>query len=165
MSNLLQKASIVTTPTAYGVGVLNSIKPAQSFGEELVVPMVHFATDSDWALSSGSVISNGKAIITVTAGGFQYISQNQTYISGRKYKFTAVVKGTSGKGMRFQDNLNNTGGLTTTNGAIVFDGNLQNLNVVFTANSTSNTIAGARSGTGDYSFENRQRKRKRNNRS
>ena len=35
-SNLLYKASIVTTPTAYGVGVLNSIKPAQSFGEELV---------------------------------------------------------------------------------------------------------------------------------
>jgi len=29
MTNLLYKASIVTTPTAYGVGVLNSIKPAQ----------------------------------------------------------------------------------------------------------------------------------------
>ena len=28
MTNLLYKASIVTTPTAYGVGVLNSIKPA-----------------------------------------------------------------------------------------------------------------------------------------
>ena len=36
MTNLLYKASIVTTPTAYGVGVLNSIKPAQAFGEELV---------------------------------------------------------------------------------------------------------------------------------
>jgi len=35
-SNLLYKASIVTTPTAYGVGVLNSIKPAQYLGEELV---------------------------------------------------------------------------------------------------------------------------------
>ena len=35
MSNLLQKASIVTTPTAYGVGVLNSIKPAYALGEDL----------------------------------------------------------------------------------------------------------------------------------
>ena len=34
--SLLEKASIITTPTAYGVGVLNSIKPAQSFGQELV---------------------------------------------------------------------------------------------------------------------------------
>ena len=51
MSNLLQKASIVTTPTAYGVGVLNSIKPAQSFGEELVVNG-SFATDSDWPKGS-----------------------------------------------------------------------------------------------------------------
>ena len=33
MSNLLQKASIVTTPTAYGVGVLNSIKPAIPVGD------------------------------------------------------------------------------------------------------------------------------------
>ena len=35
--SLLHKASIITTPTAYGVGVLNSIKPAIPFGEELIV--------------------------------------------------------------------------------------------------------------------------------
>jgi|TARA_R100000084_G_scaffold92412_1_gene46281 hypothetical protein len=34
---LLQKASIVLTPTAYGADTLNSIKPAIPFGDELVV--------------------------------------------------------------------------------------------------------------------------------
>ena len=30
MSNLLEKASIITTPTAYSDGVLHSVKPSES---------------------------------------------------------------------------------------------------------------------------------------
>ena len=58
--SLLEKASIVTTPTAYGVGVLNSIKPAYALGEELVVNG-NFATDSGWIKGTGWSIANGKA--------------------------------------------------------------------------------------------------------
>ena len=67
MSNLLQKASIVTTPTAYGVGVLNSIKPAIPFGEELVTNG-NFATDSDWLKFNSATISNGAAILANVSG-------------------------------------------------------------------------------------------------
>ena len=36
MSNLLDKASILLTPTAFSDGTLHSIKPIQTFGSELV---------------------------------------------------------------------------------------------------------------------------------
>ena len=61
MSNLLQKASIVTTPTAYGVGVLNSIKPAIPFGEELVSSW----TNKDFS----SFASNGSNITQMVSSG------------------------------------------------------------------------------------------------
>jgi len=85
MSNLLQKASIVTTPTAYGVGVLNSIKPAQSFSEELVLnPNFYdsswWGLDSSWSISGGSANSNGTG--TIYKGGVLTI--------GRKYKVPLV---------------------------------------------------------------------------
>ena len=36
MSNLLEKASIITTPTAYSSGFIHSVKPEQSLGPELI---------------------------------------------------------------------------------------------------------------------------------
>ncbi len=36
MSNLLEKASIILTPTAYSDGTLHSVKPLQTLGSELV---------------------------------------------------------------------------------------------------------------------------------
>ena len=57
---LLQKASIVFSPTAYGTSTLNSIKPAQSFGSELVTNG-NFATDSNWTKGTGWTISGGVA--------------------------------------------------------------------------------------------------------
>ena len=62
MSNLLEKASIITTPTAYSDGKLHSVKPVQALGNELVVNG-DFSTDSDWNLGSGQwTISNGFAV-------------------------------------------------------------------------------------------------------
>ncbi len=95
MSNLLQKASIVTTPTAYGVGVLNSIKPAQSFGSELVTNG-NFATDSNWTKSSGATISNGSAHI-ISDGTYQFIYQVLVLTIGRKYRVEyEIVENNSG---------------------------------------------------------------------
>jgi len=59
--NLLYKASIVTTPTAYGVEVLNSIKPALSYGSELVTNGDFSDGSTDWTTQSSWSISGGKA--------------------------------------------------------------------------------------------------------
>ena len=60
MSNLLEKASIVLTPTAYSDSTLHSIKPLQTFGSELVTNG-DFATDSNWVNGTGWTISGGTA--------------------------------------------------------------------------------------------------------
>ena len=49
--SLLQKASIITTPTAYAEDYLYSIKPAYALGENLVTNG-GFDTDTDWSKTS-----------------------------------------------------------------------------------------------------------------
>ena len=60
MSNLLNKASIILTPTAYSDGTLHSIKPLQTLGSELVTNG-GFDTDSNWVKGTGWTISGGTA--------------------------------------------------------------------------------------------------------
>jgi hypothetical protein len=154
MSNLLEKASILLTPTAYDDGKILSVKPSIVLGEELVTNG-DFATDSDWSKTNAN-ISNGLATITVTNGGFSALSQNITYASGRKYIITAQIQGlsgSSGKQIKFQDRGNNTGGLNTSNALITLDETLQNIEISWTANSNSTDIVISRqSNSGDYSF-------------
>jgi len=111
-----------------------------------------FDADSNWGKSSGATISNGKANIVVTSGSFQYIDQGITYVAGKKYRLTATIQGTSGKALRFQDNASNTGGLQVSNGTVNFNGNIQAVDITWAANSNSNILIIARSGTGDFSF-------------
>ena len=84
MPNLIQKASIITTPTAYEDGVLNSVKPAKTFGSELVTNG-SFDTDSDWSKGTGWSISGGKAIHT---GAQSLLSQINVFTIGSKYKIS-----------------------------------------------------------------------------
>ena len=93
MSNLLQKASIVTTPTAYGVGVLNSIKPAQSFSEELVTNG-NFNTDSDWTKETGWTISGGTANFSGGTGN-KAMYQAVGITNGKTYKIQYTVSSIS----------------------------------------------------------------------
>jgi len=95
MSNLLQKASIVTTPTAYGVGVLNSIKPAQSFGEELITNGNFASGYTGWSTYGVTSVSDGIATIGASAnsGIFQTI-----LTQSRKYKITLNVTSYNGVG-------------------------------------------------------------------
>ena len=81
------KPSIILTPTAYGNGVLSSVKPAQVIGEELVTNG-DFATDSDWNLGAGWSIANGAAEFNGTTAA---ISQNIGLITNRKYQITFTV--------------------------------------------------------------------------
>jgi hypothetical protein len=60
MSNLLEKASILLTPTAYDDGKILSVKPEPILGSELVVNG-GFDTDSDWTKGTGWSISGGVA--------------------------------------------------------------------------------------------------------
>ena len=85
--SLLQKASIITTPTAYAEDYLYSIKPAIPFGEELVVNG-NFNTDSDWTKGTGWTISGGKAIGTNATGNLQ---QSISFTNGRVYKISFQV--------------------------------------------------------------------------
>ena len=131
MSNLLQKASIVTTPTAYGVGVLNSIKPAQSFGEELIVNGT-FDTDSNWNYTTSWEISNGKANFTnISSKGFyqpKVLDANKTYKVSFDYNGTGQVGflGTAGgsntlKGFANYPNGNNVIYITPTTTTSAFN--------------------------------------------
>ena len=105
---------------------------------------------------NNATISGGKATLTVTGGGFSQITQSITYTSGKQYKLTAKIQGlsgSSGKDIRFQDNGSNNGGLTTANGIITLDESLQNIDIIWTANSNSSEIVIARStSSGDYAW-------------
>jgi hypothetical protein len=152
--NLLDKANIITTPTAYSEGKLHSVKPEIALGPELVTNG-DFATDSDWG-KVNATIADGKATITVVGGAYSYINQPESYTSGKTYKVTAQIQGaigSSGKQIRLQDNSSDIGGLTTLNGSITLNESLQNIEIIWTANANSNVMSVARStNIGDYSF-------------
>ena len=95
MSNLLEKASIVTTPTAYDNGKILSVKPAPSLGSELVVNG-DFATDSNWNLGSGWSIGDGVAV-SDGSSGYSFLQQTSSVLNGKTYKVSySVTSYTSG---------------------------------------------------------------------
>ena len=57
-AGLLEKASIITTPTAYSDGVLHSVKPEQTFGSELV-------TNGDFGNDTNNWTPNPNATLTI----------------------------------------------------------------------------------------------------
>jgi hypothetical protein len=94
MSNLLDKASILLTPTAYSDGTLHSVKPVQTFGSELVTNG-DFSSDTDWAVNAGWSISDGKANID-TDDGTDIFSQSSVLVVGKKYKLSLIANVTVG---------------------------------------------------------------------
>ncbi len=118
MSNLLEKASIVLTPTAYSDGTLHSVKPLQTLGSELVTNG-DFDTDSNWSKGTGWTISGGTANGNLASGN---LGQSAfTFISGKQYKVTYEVKNYVSGDIRFQL----TGGAT-------LNGNTINSNGIYT---------------------------------
>ena len=126
MSNLLDLASIVLTPTAYNNGEALCIKPddgsgdfqfsrnsaatrvnAQGLVENVqilssnLVTNGDFDTDSDWTKGTGWSISDGKAVA----------------VSGTSSKLTQSISGLSGKKCSVTFTLSNYGG----NGTIKLD--------------------------------------------
>jgi hypothetical protein len=114
--NLLEKASIITTPTAYSDGKLHSVKPVQTLGDEEVTNG-DFDTDSGWSKGTGINISGGSANFTGFSG--QYLSQN-VLTSGYTYYLSFNVSDYT------------SGSLT------VFGGAGNNISSLFNANSIGN---------------------------
>ena len=111
---LLQKASIITTPTAYAEDYLYSIKPAYALGTELVTNG-EFYSDSDWSKGTGWSIANGKA--SKVAGSAAELTQASVFPSGflsKKFKITFTLVVTAGSvrlraGTNSQSYLNASG--------------------------------------------------------
>ena len=89
MSNLLEKASIITTPTAYDNGKILSVKPAPSLGSELVTNG-DFATDSNWNRIGTWSISSGQASANANSQS-QYLQQDFSITNSKVYKFTYEI--------------------------------------------------------------------------
>ena len=91
--SLLQKASIITTPTAYAEDYLYSIKPVLSFGSELVTDG-NFNSNANWSQQDGNIsmtVANNVATITMV-GASTYMFQTINTVSGRLYKGSFVAK-------------------------------------------------------------------------
>ena len=89
------KPSIILTPTAYEDGKLNSVKPAKTFGSELVTNGT-FDTDTDWTKGTGWSISGGKAIAN-NVPNLQRLQQGLgTSVVGKKYKYSLNITNVSG---------------------------------------------------------------------
>ena len=93
MSNLLQKASIITTPTAYDTGKILSVKPVQTYGPELVTNGNFSDGSTGWALGTGWSIGTNELIATSMSN--QFVTQSFTFTSGKRYRASFSVSGTS----------------------------------------------------------------------
>ena len=96
MSNLLEKASIITTPTAYDNGKILSVKPAKTFGSELVTNGT-FDTDTDWIKGGAWSISGGTANYNDSTNASLY--QNVT-LNANIYELKFSISNSSGSGAR-----------------------------------------------------------------
>lgn len=88
MSNLLEKASILTTPTAYDDGKILSVKPSIVLGAELVTNGDFSDGTNGWGASGEATISvvNGELEVNVTGGGGGFVrTSNIPCIDGRTY--------------------------------------------------------------------------------
>ena len=114
---LLNKASIILTPTGYKAGTLYNVAPVvepyedfdfvrasvasrvnssglvemvgRSLGSELVTNG-DFATDSDWTLGTGWSIEDG--LVKGDGASFDYVAQSISGISGKTIKVTFEIK-------------------------------------------------------------------------
>ena len=145
--SLLQKASIITTPTAYAEDYLYSIKPALKVSDTELVTNGTFDTDSDWTKGTGWSIANGKA--SFDGGADAALTQSNVVQPSTLYRvlFTVLDRTTGSLQLRLgnsgvvdvtvDSNSDFTFDLTTdTSGTSVyfraiggFDGSIDNVSV------------------------------------
>ena len=87
--SLLQKASIITTPTAYAEDYLYSIKPARSFGSELVTNGNFANGTTNWTANNSTLSVVDNSLKVVSTAGFGNAEQNITVVGGQTYEIKA----------------------------------------------------------------------------
>ena len=120
--SLLQKASIITTPTAYAEDYLYSIKPAIPYGDELV---------SSWTNNDFSSFSSNGTTITqmVSSGSGNNCYSLATFESGKTYELQFTISQNITAQIRISNNIN------LTSAQVVLSNPTSGLNsVIFTAN-------------------------------
>ena len=90
MANLLDKANILITPTAYSDGKIHSAKPIQSLSAEKVVNGDFSNDNTDWTLQSGWTINSYKAIVTNAPSLYQRLTQSLNFNLNSNYKISIV---------------------------------------------------------------------------
>jgi hypothetical protein len=117
--NLLDKASILLTPTAYDNGRMLSVKPNENlYGSELVTNG-DFATDSDWILTSGTNISNNQ--LNVSESSYVFFARQLDVVTiGKQYKVTFDIDIQGGNGVIVYLSDTNAFAIVETSGTHTF---------------------------------------------
>lgn len=78
MSNLLEKASILTTPTAYDDGKILSVKPSIVLGNELITNGDFSNGSTGWTVSNGTITDKYNASMTAYQTGIRILPFSNT---------------------------------------------------------------------------------------
>jgi hypothetical protein len=119
-NELLDKASIIITPTSVSPGFIHAAKPTPTFGPELAVNG-GFDTDSNWNKSTGWTISGGKANFINLDAFSKTLTQYDVFTIGKKYLVS------------FDIEADNLVGFQTQNGLIIASGATGNVSVIWNA--------------------------------
>jgi hypothetical protein len=152
-NSLLEKASIITTPTAYDNGSLHSVKPVKTFGSELVTNGDGSST-TGWDLSYSRTtlsINNNKLRATATEAGAYGLSQDLSLNTSKKYIITANINVDNASGgtanLRIATNVQLSTGATTlstatgtTTTTFTPTASTMYIGIVDTADSSSNYV-------------------------
>jgi hypothetical protein len=153
MSNLLEKASIILTPTAYSDGTLHSIKPLQTFGSELITNGDGSST-TGWSVAYANTtlsINNNNLRATANSSGAYGLSQSLSLDTTKKYIITASINVDNASGgtanLRLATNANLGTNITTlstatgtTTTTFTPTASTMYIGIVDTANSSSNYV-------------------------
>jgi hypothetical protein len=104
MSNLLEKASIITTPTAYSDGKLHSVKPVQTLGNEDVVNGDFENGSANWIEFVSATFENSSVIFSNNSK----IAQYDVGIVDRNYNIVIDFSDISGDGLTILVGNSNT---------------------------------------------------------
>ena len=97
MSNLLDRASILLSPTAVSDDTLHSVKPVRTFGNELITNG-GFDADTNWTKFSNATISDGVVNLPNASAA---VRQTGVLENNKNYKITYDVILSSGNNILF----------------------------------------------------------------
>ncbi len=123
MSNLLDKASIVTTPTAYENGKILSVKPAPSLGVEKIVNGTFDVNVNGWVTNNAnaSFVWQINKTALFTSASFAYVRASPALnLNAAVYKVSFDILSFEGTLSNVHIGLGTTGNVITTTGSYTY---------------------------------------------